>query len=113
MLDGVRLAYGRKTGYGSYGPTQGPHGARVLRLRAGDASTAAAESWIAEAGGARVEQAPASAAALVAVDQDGCPNKPSHFCEIMPNTASCRQEAAQLSAAAPAAPPEAGDNQAD
>ncbi|MBI3462081.1 MAG: metallophosphoesterase family protein [Planctomycetes bacterium] len=35
-LDGIRLCYGRATGYGSYGRDDFPRGARVIRLREGE-----------------------------------------------------------------------------
>ena len=37
-LDGIRLCYGRATGYGSYGRDDFPRGARVIRLREGERS---------------------------------------------------------------------------
>jgi len=50
-LDGVRLCYGRHSGYGGYGRDDFPRGARLVRLREEGASTAL-ETWIRLAGGA-------------------------------------------------------------
>ena len=45
-LDGIRLGYGQKTGYGSYGPPPGiQKGARVLLLREGE-QPGKGETWI-------------------------------------------------------------------
>ncbi|KAL4419342.1 hypothetical protein ABPG75_005873 [Micractinium tetrahymenae] len=53
-LGGVRLAYGRKTGYGNYGPA-GAKGARIIRLRQGQ-SAALSATWIRTEDGKRQDQ---------------------------------------------------------
>lgn len=58
-VDGVRLAYGRKSGFGSYGPTGGlQHGARVIELVLGE-DPAASATWIWQQDGTRHVQMPA------------------------------------------------------
>ncbi|KAL4420875.1 hypothetical protein ABPG77_002834 [Micractinium sp. CCAP 211/92] len=54
-LGGVRLAYGRKTGYGNYGPAAGAKGARIIRLRQGQ-SAALSTTWIRTEDGQRLDQ---------------------------------------------------------
>jgi hypothetical protein len=57
-LGGVRLGYGQKTGYGSYGPAKGmKHGARVILLRQGE-QPADSETWIRYGDGTKEVQAP-------------------------------------------------------
>ncbi|KAL4427687.1 hypothetical protein ABPG75_001776 [Micractinium tetrahymenae] len=57
VLHGVRLAYGRKSGYGGYGPPQGwQRGARVVQLRPGE-DTSQSETWIRMEDGSKVYQA--------------------------------------------------------
>ncbi|PRW60250.1 ser thr phosphatase family [Chlorella sorokiniana] len=58
VLDGVRLAYGRKSGYGGYGPPPGwLRGARVIELRLGE-DAAVSKTWIRQADGSVVLQEP-------------------------------------------------------
>lgn len=57
---GVQLAYGQKTGYGSYGPLPGHpmrRGARVVLLQQGGGSS----TWLRQEGGSLVQQAAAAA----------------------------------------------------
>jgi hypothetical protein len=49
-LHGLRLAYGRTTGFGEYGREGFPRGARVIRLREGERTF---ETWVRVEGGAR------------------------------------------------------------
>ena len=51
-VGGVILGYGRKTGYGSYGPDPLKHGARVLVLREGR-PVSELQTWVAEEDGGR------------------------------------------------------------
>ncbi|KAL4444638.1 hypothetical protein ABPG77_002455 [Micractinium sp. CCAP 211/92] len=56
VMQGVRLAYGRKSGYGGYGPPQGwQRGARVVQLRPGE-DTSRSETWIRMEDGSKVYQ---------------------------------------------------------
>ncbi|CAL8463973.1 g3508 [Coccomyxa elongata] len=89
LLDGVRLAYGHKTGYGSYGPPPGwGHGARVILLKAGQAAHEA-ETWIRLENGARVDQSknPKFASALQTICEPG-----DGYCEEFPFAPTCRAE---------------------
>lgn len=53
-LEGVRVAYGRKSGYGSYGPPAGwLRGARVIELRQGQGAAASA-TWIRGEDGSKI-----------------------------------------------------------
>lgn len=54
-LHGVRLCYGRATGYNTYGRDDFPRGARVIRLREGERSF---ESWLRLADGTVVTEQP-------------------------------------------------------
>ncbi|KAI8475327.1 MAG: Metallo-dependent phosphatase-like protein [Monoraphidium minutum] len=57
VLDGFTLGYGRKSGFGSYGPPPGVlRGGRVLVLREG-AAAAPAETWLRLEDGSRQDQA--------------------------------------------------------
>eukprot|EP00887_Chlorella_sp_A99_P005029 scaffold4.g5029.t1 len=57
-LGGVRLAFGRKTGYGSYGPPKGwLRGGRVIQLAHGE-PTANSSTWIRQEDGSKAWQAP-------------------------------------------------------
>lgn len=56
-LYGIRLGYGRASGYGTYGKEGFERGARVIRFRAGERSFT---SWIRLADGTRLEQEPQS-----------------------------------------------------
>lgn len=55
LLHGIRLCYGRKTGYNSYGKEGFQNGARVIRLRAGERSF---DTWLRLADGTVVTQQP-------------------------------------------------------
>jgi pre-mRNA-splicing factor SYF1 len=56
--EGIRLGYGAKTGYGSYGPAvRSQHGARVLVLRAGQ-SAADGDTWLRFEDGSKSVQTP-------------------------------------------------------
>ncbi|CAD7696717.1 unnamed protein product [Ostreobium quekettii] len=52
---GVRLAYGQKSGYGSYGPARSVPGARIIVMKKGE-QTSLAETWIAFPNGAPYKQ---------------------------------------------------------
>ena len=54
-LHGIRLCYGRATGFGAYGRKGFPRGARVIRLREGQD---AFETWLRLEGGRRSEKPP-------------------------------------------------------
>ncbi|KAK9918079.1 hypothetical protein WJX75_001042 [Coccomyxa subellipsoidea] len=89
LLNGVRLAYGHKTGYGSYGPPPGwGHGARVVLLKAGQEAHEA-ETWIRLENGARVDQSknPKFAKALQTVCEAG-----EGYCEEFPFAPTCKAE---------------------
>ncbi|KAI3429468.1 hypothetical protein D9Q98_005560 [Chlorella vulgaris] len=59
-VKGVRLAYGRKSGWGSYGPPQGwLRGARVIELRLGQ-DMADSETWIRQEDGSQAAQRPST-----------------------------------------------------
>ena len=49
-LHGIRLAYGRASGFGDYGREGFPRGARIIRLFAGERRF---ETWVRIEGGAR------------------------------------------------------------
>ncbi|GAB4822377.1 hypothetical protein N2152v2_009423 [Parachlorella kessleri] len=72
VLDGVRLAYGRKTGYASIdvAPNQ-EHGARVILLREGE-SAADSETWIRKEDGQREDQPETSWDVKLASQQATC-----------------------------------------
>lgn len=55
-LQGIRLCYGRASGYGSYGHDSMLRGARLIRLRAGEGGF---ESWLRLADGSVVQQSAA------------------------------------------------------
>lgn len=58
LPSGITLCYGRKTGFGCYGPPQGwTHGARVVLLRELPFSF---ETWIRDETGTKIVQAPHS-----------------------------------------------------
>lgn len=54
-LDGIRLCYGRGSGFGTYGKEGFPHGARVIRLREGAATF---ETWLRLEDGSTVTEPP-------------------------------------------------------
>lgn len=113
IVDGISVGYGRKSGYGSYGPPAGmAHGARVVELSADATSAEDIVTWIREETGSKVEQGPAAASSNQdAQDQDVCPTG-STYCAALPSAGSCQAEQKIIAAGKASAPAPAPESAA-